>query len=101
MPRASQLIQPSTILPARQADDADSGNGELLTGASNPVEISLVCPVARLTGGDGFAFGGEMLDCQAKVGKSVAIDANAFFAFGAVAGVRRRRVVMSVGWIEE
>ena len=28
-----------------EAGNADSGNGELLTGGSNPVEISLMCPM--------------------------------------------------------
>jgi hypothetical protein len=85
-----------------EAGKADSGNGELLTGRSNAVEIALVCPVAGPTGGDGFAFGGEILDGQAKVGERIAVDGNTlFFAFGAAAGVRRRRVVMSVGWREE
>ena len=57
-----------------QAGDGYSGNGEVLSGWRNPAEIPFMGAAAGPTGHDGFAFGNDVLDRQAKVGKSRAVE---------------------------
>src|SRR5260370_35385334 len=57
-----------------EASDGHAGDGELLSGGGNPVEIPFVGAVTGPTGHDGIAFGNEVLDGQAQVGESSAVE---------------------------
>ena len=75
-------------LAVQEASDGHTGDGELLSGGGNPVEIALVGTVTGPTGHDGIAFGNEVLDRQAQVGEGIAIEASSFpFTLGAVAKI--------------
>ena len=61
-------------LAVQEASGGHAGDGELLPGWRNPVEIPFVGTVTRPTGHDGIAFGNEVLDRQSKVGESSAVE---------------------------
>lgn len=61
-------------LAAAEADNAYSGDSELLSGWCNPVEIAFMGSPARPPGHYGFAFGNHVLDRQSTVGESGAIE---------------------------
>ena len=60
-------------LAVQEASDGDAGDGELLPGWRNPVEIPFVGIVTGPAVHDGIAFGNEVLDGQAQVGESSAV----------------------------
>lgn len=61
-------------LAVREATNGYSGNGELLPGWRNPVELTFMSTATGPTGHYCFAFGNHVLDRQAKVGESIAVD---------------------------
>ena len=61
-------------LAVHESSDGHAGDGELLSGGGHPVEIPFVGTVTGPTGHDGIAFGNEVLDGQAKVGESGAVE---------------------------
>ncbi len=72
-------------LAVRESSDGHAGDGELLSGGGHPVEIPFVGTVTGPTGHDGIAFGNEILDGQAKVGESGAVEGGSLpFALRAV-----------------
>ncbi len=72
-------------LAVQEASDGHAGDGELLSGGGNPVEIPFVRTVTGPTGHDGIAFGNEVLDRQAQVGESSAVEGRSLrFTLGAV-----------------
>src|SRR6266851_3266051 len=84
-------------LAVQEASDGHAGDGERLSGGGNPVEIPFVGTVTRPTGHDGIAFGNEVLDGQAHVGESGAVEGCSLpFTLRAVPKIGRRRVMMSV-----
>ena len=76
-------------LAVQEASDGHTGDGELLSGGGNAVEIPFVGPVTGPTGHDGIAFGNEVLDGQAQVGESGAVEVCSLpFTLGAVPKIR-------------
>ena len=96
-PRASQLTQPSVILPLVEAGDGDACNGELLAGRSDPTQLAFVMTSASPTRGDGFAVGEEIFDGHVQILEGGAIVGCAlFFTFGTATNVGRGRIVVRV-----
>jgi hypothetical protein len=84
-------------LPVRKAGNADSGNGELLSGCSDSIEIALMGTLAGPAGGDRFTFGNDVLDCQLNVGECSAVESRTLlFAFGTSPKFGRRRIMVRV-----
>ena len=72
-------------LAVQEASDGHAGDGELLSGGGNAVEIAFVGTVTGPTGHDGIAFGNEVPDGQAQIGESGAVEGRSLpFALGAV-----------------
>src|SRR5260370_33442634 len=86
----------------RKAGNAYTSDVELLVCWCDPVEFTLMGAAARPTSDYGFAFGKEILYCEAKVGEGIAIkSASLLLTLGAPPKIRRRTVVVSVGRCDE
>src|SRR6266478_10060169 len=84
-------------LAVREAANGYSGNGELLPGWGNAVEVTFMGTAAGPTGHDCFAFGNDVLDRQTKVGESSAVEScSLLFTLRATPKIGCRRVMMFV-----
>src|SRR6266852_2783486 len=84
-------------LAAREAGDADPGDGELLPRGRNPAEIAFMGTPAGPTGHHCFAFGNDVLDRQLKVREGSAVEGRSLLlTFGAPPNIGCRRVMVSV-----
>jgi hypothetical protein len=60
-------------LAAGDASNGYAGDGDVLPGWGNAVEITFVGATAGPAGHDGFAFGDDILDGQVKIGEGIAV----------------------------
>src|SRR5882762_8689106 len=84
-------------LAVRDASDGHPGDGDVLPGWSNAIDVTFMGAPAEPAGHDCFAFGNDILDRQMEVGESCAIECRALlFAVGAAPKIGRRRVIVIV-----
>src|SRR4029077_15873070 len=84
-------------LAASKADHADPGDGYLLPGWCDPVEVTFMGTSARPTGHYHFAFGNDVLDRQAKIVQGRAIEGDPLLlTLRTSPCVGRRRVMVRV-----
>src|SRR5882762_3646022 len=84
-------------LAVRDASDGHPGDGDVLPGWSNAIEVTFMGAPAGPAGHDCFAFGNDILDRQMKVGESSAIESRSLLlTVGATPKIGRRRVIVSV-----
>jgi hypothetical protein len=89
-------------LAVREATNGYSGNGELLPGWRNPVEVTFMSTATGPTGHYCFAFGNDVLDRQTKVGESSTVESySLLFTLRAAPRIGCRSVMVFVVGGEE
>jgi hypothetical protein len=86
-------------LATSEADDAHSGDGDLLSGWCNSVQIALMRTATSPPGHNCFAFPNHVLDREAKVSEGVAVERDSLLlTLGPrpTSGVEHNEVVYSV-----